>query len=99
MKYKLQWNNEEEGRIVCLEKATEWLCFDIFIVGEEAELVIKCGEIVDKVQQLEVLSGKLVEQLKKCIKKAFSLLWNEGIEEVFLVEKQGELFVKLSYGL
>lgn len=95
MKYKLQWSNEEEGRLICLEKETEWLCFDIFIVGEEAELVIKCGDIVDKIQQLEVLSGKLLEQLKKCIKKAFSLLWNEGIEEVFLVEKQGELFVKL----
>ncbi len=95
MKYKLQWNSEEEGSLIFLEKAIEWLCFDIFMVGEEAELVIKSGEIVDKVRQSEILSGKLLEQLKKCIKKAFSLLWNEGIEEVFLVEQQGELLVKL----
>ena len=95
MKYELQWNNEEEGSLCFLEKMTEWLCFDIFVVGEEAELVIKDGEIVDKVKQSEILSGKLLEQLKKCIKKAFSLLWKEGIEEVFLVEKQGELLGKL----
>ena len=95
MKYKLYWHTEEEGRLVFLEKETEWLCFDIFIVGEEAELVIKGGEIVDKVEQSKTLSGKLLEQVEKCIKKVFSLLWNKGIEEVFLVEKQGELFVKL----
>ncbi len=95
MKYELQWNNEEEGSLCFLEKMTEWLCFDIFVVGEEAELVIKDGEIVDKVKQSEILSGKLLEQLKKCIKKAFALLWKEGIEEVFLVEKQGELLGKL----
>ena len=74
MKYELQWNNEEEGSLVFFEKAIEWLYFDVFIVGEEAELVINSGEIVDKVRQLENLSGKLLEQLKKCIKKAYSLL-------------------------
>ena len=95
MKYELQWNNEEEGSLCFLEKMTEWLCFDIFVVGEEAELVIKDGESVDKVKQSEILSGKLLEQLKKCIKKAFALLWKEGIEEVFLVENQGELLGKL----
>ncbi len=95
MKYELQWNNEEEGSLVFLEKATEWLCFDVFLVGEDAELVIKSGEIVDKVRQSETISGKLLEQIKKCIKRAFSLLWNKGIEEVFLVEKQGESLVKL----
>lgn len=94
MKYELQWDSEEEGHLIFLEKATEWLYFDIFMIGEEAELVINGGEIVDKVRQSEILSGKLLEQLRKCIKKAFSLLWNEGIEEVFLVEKQGDLFIK-----
>ena len=94
MKYKLQWNSEEEGVLVFFEEETTWLCFDVFILGEEAELVIKHGELVDKAEQLENISGKLLEKAKKCIKKAFSLLWKKGIEEVFLVEKQGESLIK-----
>ena len=79
MKYKLQWNSEEEGILVFLEEEIPWLCFDIFILGEEAELVIKCGEMVDKAEQLEKICGKLLEKAEKCIKKAFSLLWKKGI--------------------
>lgn len=95
MKYKLQWNSEEEGILVFLEEEIPWLCFDIFILGEEAELVIKCGEMVDKAEQLEKICGKLLEKAEKCIKKAFSLLWKKGIEEVFLVEKQGDTLIKV----
>ena len=94
MKYKLQWNSEEEGLLVFFEEDTIWLCFDLFILGEEAELVIKYGEIVDKVQQLENICGKLLDKVEKCIKKAYSLLWKKGIEEVFIVEKQGEVLIK-----
>ena len=95
MKYKLYWNSEEEGQLVFLDKEVEWLCFDIFILGEEAELVIKSGSIVDKLEQSEHIGGKLLEKLEECVDKAFSLLWKKGIEEVFLVEKQGERVIKV----
>lgn len=101
MKYKLHWNSEDEeegegeGVLVFFEnknknekEETEWLCLDVFVLGEEAELVIKTGIIVDKLEQSDVVCGKLVNKLKDCIWKAFSLLWKKGIEEVFLVEKQ-----------
>ena len=94
MKYKLQWNSEEEGVLVFFEEETIWLCFDVFLLGEEAELVIKYGEIVGKAEQLEKIGGKLLEKVEKCMEKAFSLLWKKGIEEVFLVEKQEEPLIK-----
>ena len=76
MKYKLQWNNKEEGVLVFFEEETTWLCLDIFLLGEEAELVIKCGEIVDRVEQLEHIDGKLLEKVE-----IFLFLSNENFSK------------------
>lgn len=91
MEYTLYWNNDEEGLLTFFDyDKTEWLCFDIFVLGEEAELVINRGSIVDKFKQLNSISGKLLDRLEDCVWKACSLLWDRGMEEVFFVEKQGE---------
>lgn len=95
MEYTLYWNSEEEGILTFFDNdKTEWLCFNIFVLGEEAELVIKRGSIVDKCKKLDSIGGKLLDRLEDCIWKACSLLWKRGIEEVFFVEKQGELLIQ-----
>ena len=68
--------------------------FDVFVLGEEAELVIKRGQIVDKIKQLEDISESVLHKLTKCVDKVFSLLWKRGMEEIFLMEKTGEIIVQ-----
>ena len=94
MEYLIHWNNDEEGSIVFIEAGTEWLCFDVFVLGEEAELVIKRGVIVDNIKKVEDISEYLFDKLTTCVDKVFSLLWKRGIEEVFLVEKTGDIIVQ-----
>lgn len=94
MEYLIHWKNDEEGSIVFIEAGTEWLCFDVFVLGEEAELVIKRGQIVDKIKQLEDISESVLHKLTKCVDKVFSLLWKRGMEEIFLMEKTGEIIVQ-----
>ncbi len=91
MKYKLHWNNEDEGTLTFLDdNKKEWLCFDIFIVGDEAEFVIKHSNLVDNGKRFSTICEKTLKTLEDCICKAFSLLWKRGIEDVFLVSKQAE---------
>ena len=91
MEYTLYWNSDEEGLLTFLDyDKTEWLCFDIFVLGEEAELVIKSGSIVDKCKKVDSIRGKVFDRLEDCVWKACSLLWDRGMEEVFFVDKQGE---------
>lgn len=95
MKYKLHWNNEEEGTLTFFDKdKTEWFCLDIFIVGDEAELVIKNGDFVDECNQQGIVCEKNLKILEDCIWKSFSLLWKRGIEDVFLVGKQTEPLIQ-----
>lgn len=96
MEYTLYWNSKEEGILTFLDSdKIEWLSLNIFLLGEEAELVIKQGSIVDKCKQLSTICGKLLEALEDCIWKAFSLLWEKGIEEVFLVDKRAEPLIQV----
>ena len=91
MEYTLYWNSDEEGLLTFLDyDKTEWLCFDIFVLGEEAELVIKSGSIVDKCKKVDSIRGKVFDRLEDCVWKACSLLWDRGMEEVFFVDKQGK---------
>ena len=90
MKYQLHWNSEDEGSLVFLEAGTEWLSLDIFIVWEEAEIVINHGIVVEELKKEEEISGKLLDKLAYCVEKMYSILLKKGIEEVFFVEKKKE---------
>lgn len=90
MEHQLNWINEEEGILTFSEGEQEVLTAQIFITGEE-EAEFKLQDIVfgEHSADLEGKQKKVILKMTQCISKCFLLLWNEGFEEVVLVERGG----------
>jgi ribosomal protein S18 acetylase RimI-like enzyme len=90
MEGKLEWLSQEEGRIVFLENGREVLTAEFFLTGEEeAEFKIQDIVFADKTTKNDILSEEIILKMTECLPECFRLLWEEGLEEVVLVEKQG----------
>lgn len=90
MDYKLEWLSEEEGRIVFFEKDNPFLTAEFFLTGEEeAEFKIQDVVFGDKTTKNNNLSKEIISKMTECLPECFRLLWDEGLEEVTLVEQQG----------
>ena len=90
MEHKLEWLSEEEGRIAFYEKSEPVLTAEVFITGEEAA-EIKIQDVVfgDKTTKNNNLQKEITLRMTECLPKCFRLLWEEGFDEVVLVEQQG----------
>ena len=85
MEHKVEWLSEEEGRIIFLEKDNPFLTAEFFLTGEE--------EAEFKIQN--IMSEKDALKITECILECFGLLWEEGLEEVVLVERKGTPTAKI----
>lgn len=85
MEHKVEWLSEEEGRIIFLEKDNPFLTAEFFLTGEE--------EAEFKIQN--IVSEKDALKITECILECFGLLWEEGLEEVVLVERKGTPIAKI----
>ena len=85
MEHKVEWLSEEEGRIIFLEKDNPFLTAEFFLTGEE--------EAEFKIQN--IVSEKDALKITECILECFGLLWEEGLEEVVLVERKGTPTAKI----
>jgi len=90
MEHKLEWLSEEEGRITFFEKGKPFCTAEVFLTGEEAaEFKIQDVVLEDKTTKSDNLSEEITYKMTECLPECFRLLWEEGLEEVVLVEQQG----------
>lgn len=90
MKHNLEWLTGEEGRIVFFEKNVPFLTACFYITGEEeAEFKLQDIVLAELLSENSKMQQKVILKMNQCISKCFLLLWNEGFEEVLLVEQRG----------
>ncbi|MBQ7864535.1 MAG: GNAT family N-acetyltransferase [Lachnospiraceae bacterium] len=90
MEHKLEWLSEEEGRIAFYENGEPVLTAEVFITGEEAaEFKIQDVVFDDKSTKNNNLQKEIILRMTECLPECFRLLWEEGFNEVVLVEQQG----------
>lgn len=90
MEHKLEWLSEEEGRIAFYENGVPVLTAEVFLTGEEsAEIKIQDVVFDRKTTKNNNLSKEIISKMTECLPKCFRLLWEEGFDEVVLVEQQG----------
>lgn len=90
MEHKLEWKNEEEGRITFYDENAEFLAVDVFITGEEeAELRLQDVVAGQEIEKNTDMHKKIIHKMIECISTCFRLLWEEGFEETVLVEPKG----------
>ena len=88
MKCNLSWQSEEEGTLHVLGNKTELRCLVYRIGDEEAEISIR-EMLQEEVGNTKSNQKEVICEVTKCLKEAFRLLWDEGMEEAVLVEKKG----------
>lgn len=90
MEHKLEWLSGEEGLISFFKEGTPFLKTEIFVTGEE-EAEIRILDIVfdDKTTKNGDLCKEIISEVTGCLSECFRLLWEDGFDEVVLVEKQG----------
>lgn len=90
MEHKLEWLSGEEGRILFYRNDALFLGAEIFVTGEEeAEFRIQDIVFDDKTTKNGDLQKKIISEVTECLSECVRLLWEEGFDEVVLVEKQG----------
>lgn len=90
MNHKLEWLSEEEGRIAFFEENEPFLTGEIFLTGEDAaEFKIQDVVFEDKSTKNGDLREEIILKVTECVSECFRLLWDEGLAEVVLVERQG----------
>ena len=90
MDYKLEWLSEEEGRITFFEKKAPFFMIDFFLTGEnEAEFKIQDIVFEGKTTKNSNLSKEVTLKMTERLSGCFRLLWDEGLDEVVLVEPKG----------
>lgn len=90
MDHKLEWLSEEEGRIVFFEKAQPFFTADFFLTGgNEAEFKIQDVVFEGKSTKNDDFPKEVTLKMTECLSECFRLLWDEGLEEVVLLEPQG----------
>lgn len=90
MEHQLSWANEEEGTITFFEGENFFLTVQFFATGEE-ETEFKLQDIVfpEDYAENDKIREKVILKMTRCISECFLLLWNEGFEDVILVEQNG----------
>ena len=92
----LEWQNEEEGTIRFLEEEVSAPTVRFFVTGEE-EAEFRLQDIVfpeESEKNVEIYK-KITSEMIKCISETFLLLWNEGFEEVVLVEQRNSKIAEI----
>ncbi len=90
MKHTLEWLSAEEGRITFFEKDAPVFIAEVFLTGEEsAEFKIQDIVFDDKSTKNSSLPQEVILKMTECLPECFRLLWEDGLEEVVLVEQQG----------
>lgn len=90
MEHKVEWLSEEEGRIAFYEKNKLVLRAEFFLAGEEAaEFKIQDVVFDDETTKTINLPREIILKMTECLPECFRLLWEEGFDEVTLVEQQG----------
>lgn len=96
MKYQLEWKNEEEGRITFFDRNNVLLTVDVFVTGEEeAELRLQDVVVDINNEKNSELCTKIIQKVTECVSECFRLLWEEGYDEVVLVEQKGTKLAKI----
>ena len=95
MKYKLEWQNEEEGILTCFDGEDFCLVVNCYVTGpEDAELQIQDIVSGQKNEKNDNLREEIILKMTECLSECFRLLWEEGYEETVLVEKNGTKFAE-----
>lgn len=90
MKYKLNWQNEEEGSIFFEEAGSPFLTVQFFVTGEEeAEFRLQDIVLLEQTTKIDNIHNEIILKMTKCIMETFRLLWEEGLDETILVESKG----------
>lgn len=90
MEQKLEWLSGEEGRIVFREQDNDMFTAKVFLTGETgAEIVIQDIVFEEKTTKNTNLSKEIILKMTEYLPECFRLLWDEGFDEVVLVEQQG----------
>ena len=96
MEHKLERISEEEGRIIFSEKEKDFFTAEFFLTGEdEAEFKIQNIILENELKTETIVSEKGALKITECILECFRLLWDEGLEEVVLVERKGTPTAKI----
>lgn len=96
MEHTLEWLSEEEGKIVFFENGTPFLMVGIFLTGEdEAEIKLQDVVLDDKSTKNSNLSEEIIFKMTECLSECFRLLWDEGLEEVVLIEQKGSKIAEI----
>lgn len=96
MKADLEWLTEEEGTIIFSEHAMPWLTVQFFVTGEEeAEFRLQDVVFSEDWTKNDKMHKEIICKMIKCIKRTFRLLWDEGFEEVLLVEQKGSKWAEI----
>lgn len=96
MNATLEWLSEEEGTITFLEENIPEVIVRFFATGEE-EAEFRLQDIVfpENWTKSKENCQKIIQKVTKAISEAFSLLWDEGFEEVVLVEQKGSKLAEI----
>lgn len=90
MEHQLEWLSDEEGCISLFENYTEVFFAKVFLTGEkEAEFKIQDVVGRENLSENGRLSEKIILKMTKYLSECFRLLWEEGFEEIVLVEQKG----------
>lgn len=90
MEHKLKWLTKEEGRLVFLEKDVPFVTMKVFLMDEES-VEIQLQDIVFDCDfaKNDKKYKKIISKVTECLSETVRLLWEEGISETILVERQG----------
>ncbi|MBP3568654.1 MAG: GNAT family N-acetyltransferase [Lachnospiraceae bacterium] len=96
MESKVEWLTEEEGTITFSENKTRWLTVQFFVTGEEeAEFRIQDVVFSGVWEENGNSRQEIIQKMTNCLNEAFERLWEEGFEEVVLVEQKGTKWAEL----
>ena len=91
----LEWLNEEEGTITVSKKNIPLLTAQVYVTGpEEAEFRVQDVVFPEELTVKDKKQQEIICKMTKFLSVAFELLWDEGFEEVVLVEKRGSKLEK-----
>lgn len=96
MEQKLEWLNEEEGRITFFENKKVFLVAGFFVTGEEAaEFRLQDVVFPEKQTKNDIICEEITLKVTECVSECFRLLWEEGLDEVLLLEPAGTKIAKI----
>lgn len=90
MKANLEWLTEEEGLITFSENTLIWCTAGVYVTGpEEAEFRLQDIVFPEERTENDKMREEIICKMTKALNESFRLLWDEGFEEVVLVEQKG----------